>query len=168
MATTLFTGDTEYFPEINKIPFEGKGSDNPLAFKFYDANKMIGGKSMGGRMASMIGDECAVQGLILLGYPFYAPKKQDKPRINHLLTIKTPTLILQGERDIMGSKDVVEKYPLSKNISIAWLSDGDHGLVPRKKSGLTAEDNFYVALKKIRTFLEKPAYEHRHLICGKQ
>ncbi|MEH6583761.1 MAG: xylose isomerase [Halioglobus sp.] len=46
MATTLFTGDTEYFPEINKIPFEGKGSDNPLAFKFYDASKMVGGKSM--------------------------------------------------------------------------------------------------------------------------
>ena len=46
MATTVFTGEREYFPGIGKIPFEGKASDNPLAFKFYDAGKMIGGKTM--------------------------------------------------------------------------------------------------------------------------
>ena len=114
----------------------------------------IGGKSMGGRMASMIADECSVSGLILLGYPFYAPKKIDKPRIEHLIDIKTPTLILQGERDVMGSKEVVEKYPLSKNINISWVTDGDHGLVPRKKSGLTSEDNYSAAITIIRNFLK--------------
>lgn len=46
MTTTIFTGDREYFPAISKIPFEGRESDNPLAFKFYDANKIIGGKTM--------------------------------------------------------------------------------------------------------------------------
>ncbi|MFT4519651.1 MAG: xylose isomerase [Halioglobus sp.] len=46
MATNLFVGDTEYFSGIGKIPFEGKESDNPLAFKFYDADKIVGGKRM--------------------------------------------------------------------------------------------------------------------------
>ena len=46
MTTTVFTGDKEYFPGINKIAYEGPGSDNPLAFKVYDANKVIGGKTM--------------------------------------------------------------------------------------------------------------------------
>lgn len=42
----ITTGDTEYFKGIDKIPFEGKQSDNPLAFKYYDENRMVGGKSM--------------------------------------------------------------------------------------------------------------------------
>jgi len=42
----IFTGDKEYFPTINSVPFEGAESDNPLAFKFYDANKVIGDKTM--------------------------------------------------------------------------------------------------------------------------
>jgi xylose isomerase len=46
MATTVFTGDREFFPGIEKIPFEGRTSDNPLAFKFYDADRQIGGKTM--------------------------------------------------------------------------------------------------------------------------
>jgi len=110
-------------------------------------------ENIAGNMVSIMADECGVSGLILLGYPFYAPKKQDKPRIDHLKTIKTPTLILQGERDVMGSKAGIENYQLSKNITINWLGDGDHGLVPRKKSGLSAEDNFNCALKMILNFL---------------
>lgn len=46
MSTSVFVGDREYFPSVTAIPFEGKESDNPLAFKFYDADKLIGGKSM--------------------------------------------------------------------------------------------------------------------------
>ncbi|MEF9979142.1 MAG: xylose isomerase, partial [Thermomonas sp.] len=44
--SNVFIGNREYFPGIGRIPFEGKGSDNPLAFKIYDANKVIGGKTM--------------------------------------------------------------------------------------------------------------------------
>jgi xylose isomerase len=46
MSRTLFKGDQEYFPGIGRIPFEGPGSDNPLAFKAYDANKEVAGKTM--------------------------------------------------------------------------------------------------------------------------
>ena len=46
MSNQPFIGGKEYFPGIGRIPFEGRGSDNPLAFKVYDANKVIGGKTM--------------------------------------------------------------------------------------------------------------------------
>jgi len=116
--------------------------------------KIIGGKSMGGRMASMIADECHVDGLICLGYPFYALGKTEKPRIEHLKNIKTKSLILQGDRDVMGSKKNVEIYDLSSQIKIHWLPDGNHDLKPRLKSGFTEIENFENALDEIAYFLE--------------
>lgn len=113
----------------------------------------IGGKSMGGRMASMIADESAVDGLVILGYPFYAPGKQDKPRIDHLIDLETPTLILQGERDPMGSMQTVKSYLLSEKIEITWFADGNHDLKPRKKSGISELDNMSKALSDILYFL---------------
>jgi uncharacterized protein len=121
--------------------------------KMHNGPIYIGGKSMGGRMASMIADECEVEGLICLGYPFFAPGKQDKPRVDHLKTLKTKTLILQGERDVMGSKNIVTDYDLSDQIDIKWLPDGDHGLKPRKQSGHTELENFVLALSFINEFI---------------
>ncbi|USG60778.1 dienelactone hydrolase family protein [Sneathiella marina] len=115
-------------------------------------NLIIGGKSMGGRMASMVADEIGVKGLVCLGYPFYAAKKEDKPRIEHLVALKTPTLILQGSRDAMGNKDVVSKYNLSSTISIHWLEDGDHGFKPRIRSGRTEMQNWTEGTDKILDF----------------
>ena len=46
MSRTLFKGDREYFPGIDRIQYEGPGSDNPLAFKAYDANRVVAGKTM--------------------------------------------------------------------------------------------------------------------------
>lgn len=125
--------------------------------KSHDGPIFIGGKSMGGRMASMIADECDVDGLVLLGYPFYATGKQDKPRIDHLLTLKTPTLILQGDRDPMGSKETVGQYNLSKRIKIFWLPDGNHDLTPRKKSGISEGENLKDALSEIMHFMNIPS-----------
>ncbi|MBT5185749.1 MAG: alpha/beta hydrolase [Kordiimonadaceae bacterium] len=113
----------------------------------------IGGKSMGGRMASMIADESQIDGLICLGYPFYAPGKMDKPRTDHLKCLHTRTLVLQGERDVMGSKENVDRFDLSTKIAFHWLSDGDHSLKPRKKSGYTEKENLDQAVSKIVTFL---------------
>ena len=124
-----------------------------LCRKKHDGTLFIGGKSMGGRVASMIADECMVDGLVLLGYPFYAPGKQDKPRIDHLIGLKTPALVLQGERDTMGSKQTVETYSLSEQIKITWLEDGNHDLKPRKKSGIGEEDNRMKALSDILNFI---------------
>ncbi|PHQ71999.1 MAG: alpha/beta hydrolase [Sneathiella sp.] len=114
---------------------------------------VIGGKSMSGRMASMIADEAQVKGLVCLGYPFYAPKKLDKPRIEHLLALKTPTLIVQGSRDTMGSREIVAGYSLSENIDIRWLEDGDHSFKPRKKSGRTELENWQEGVDHVAEFM---------------
>jgi predicted alpha/beta-hydrolase family hydrolase len=101
----------------------------------------IGGKSMGGRMASMVADELSVRGLICLGYPFHPPGAPEKLRTKHLEKLKTPTLILQGERDPFGTRDDVTQYKLSKSIRIAWLEDGDHSFKPRKSSGFSEKEH---------------------------
>ena len=107
---------------------------------------IIGGKSMGGRVASMIADElCAsgrVTGLLCLGYPFHPVGKPEQLRTAHLIELTTPTLIAQGTRDPFGSREEVMTYTLSKMIEILWLEDGDHDLRPRKSvSGFSAADH---------------------------
>ena len=107
---------------------------------------VIGGKSMGGRVASMIADQARaagkITGLLCLGYPFHPPEKPEQLRTAHLAELKTPTLIVQGTRDPFGTREEVATYKLSKAIEILWLEDGDHDLKPRKKiSGFSAADH---------------------------
>ena len=107
---------------------------------------VIGGKSMGGRIASMIADDVfaagRIAGLLCLGYPFHPPGKPEQLRTAHLAKMRTPALIVQGTRDPFGSREEVATYTLSKTIKILWLDDGDHDLKPRKRvSGLSAGDH---------------------------
>lgn len=117
-----------------------------------DGNLLIGGKSLGGRIASFVADEAEVGGLVCLGYPFHAPGKPENPRIDHLLDLKTPALICQGSRDPFGRADEVPDYKLPKNISIQWLEDGEHSFKPRKASGLCEADNLETAAGAIEAF----------------
>ncbi|AOE86354.1 alpha/beta family hydrolase [Pseudomonas sp. TCU-HL1] len=117
----------------------------------------IGGKSMGGRMASLLADELEADALICLGYPFHAVGKADKPRVAHLADLKTPTLILQGERDPMGDRLTVADYSLSESIRLHWLVAADHDLKPLKASGLTHEQHLDGAADTIARFLTGPA-----------
>ena len=114
---------------------------------------VIGGKSMGGRIASMIADQVGAQGLICLGYPFHAPGKPEKTRIEHLMQMSTPTLILQGSRDPFGSQAENDGYELSQSIRRVYLEDGDHSFKPRKKSGRTLDQNMREAIKEMSLFL---------------
>jgi predicted alpha/beta-hydrolase family hydrolase len=114
---------------------------------------VIGGKSMGGRIASLIADEAAVSGLVCLGYPFHPVGKPDQLRVKHLQVIKTPTLILQGERDTFGSKAEVATYNLPTTIKIQWLTDGDHSFKARKSSGSSESQNWQTAIETIDTFV---------------
>ena len=116
-------------------------------------NLVIGGKSMGGRMASLIADEAKVKGLLCLGYPFYGAGRKDKPRTEHLKDLKTPTLICQGQRDPMGDLESVSALQLSPAIHVHWATDGDHDLKPRKASGLTHDQNLTAALDAAASFL---------------
>src|SRR5207249_206093 len=107
---------------------------------------VIGGKSMGGRIASLIADEADVDGLICLGYPFHPVGKPTQLRVAHLQAIKTPTLMVQGERDAFGNREEVGGYNLSSAIRFQWMEDGDHSFKPRKKSGRTQLQNWQAAL----------------------
>ncbi|MGV3551521.1 alpha/beta family hydrolase [Rhizobium sp.] len=103
---------------------------------------IIGGKSMGGRVASLIADEefaaGRIVGLFCLGYPFHPPGKPESLRTAHIERMQTPALICQGTRDIFGSREEAQTYPLSTSIDIGWFEDGDHDLKPRKAlSGFT-------------------------------
>ena len=127
-----------------------------LASKTGSENLIIGGKSMGGRMASMVADSAGVKGLICLGYPFHGPgKAADEKRLGHLVKLKTPSLFCQGTRDTLGNIDEVKGYELSPAIELCWLEDGDHGFKPRKKSGRTEQQNWGQAIDAIATFASK-------------
>lgn len=121
---------------------------------------LIGGKSMGGRVASMAADDLhaagAVAGLICLGYPFHPPAKPTQLRTAHLEALKTPALIFQGTRDPFGTRDEVTEYSLSDRIEVVWMDDGDHDLKPRKKiTGATAADYAARVAAKVADWAER-------------
>lgn len=120
-----------------------------------DTRLFIGGKSMGGRMASMVADEVKAAGLVCLGYPFHPLGKPERLRIEHLQEIKTPTLILQGERDGFGHRQEVVDYPLAKTVQLQWLTDGDHSFRPRKAAEVSETQNLAEAAQAIVAFLQK-------------
>jgi predicted alpha/beta-hydrolase family hydrolase len=116
---------------------------------------VIGGKSMGGRMASMIADDVGARGLLCLGYPFHPAGKPERLRVDHLADLKTPTLILQGTRDSLGNKDEITGYALSPKIRVEYLEDGDHSFKPRVRSGLTFKHNLERAIDLAAEFVAR-------------
>jgi predicted alpha/beta-hydrolase family hydrolase len=121
---------------------------------------VIGGKSMGGRVASMVADTLwqsgRIRGLLCLGYPFHPPGKPEQLRTGHLVDLKTPTLIVQGTRDEFGSREEVLSYDLSPLIDILWLEDGDHDLKPRKRiSGFSAADHLVTMADTTLTWVKR-------------
>ncbi len=115
---------------------------------------VMAGKSMGGRVASMLADQLQPLALVCLGYPFYPAKKLDKPRTAHLLELSTPTLIVQGERDALGCLDVVRGYKLSSAIEVEWLAMADHDLKPLKRSGCTHSEYLQHAAIRVAGFVK--------------
>lgn len=120
---------------------------------------IIGGKSMGGRVASMIADEMhaagKVAGLLCLGYPFHPMGRPEQLRTRHLAGMKVPALIIQGTRDQMGTREEVAGYTLSPAIKLLWLEDGDHDLKPRKAiSGYSAADHMKTMAQAVKAFAD--------------
>jgi predicted alpha/beta-hydrolase family hydrolase len=117
---------------------------------------LIGGKSMGGRVASMVADELyaagQIAGLVCLGYPFHPPKKPEQLRTAHLEGLACPALIVQGERDPFGGRAEVEAMRLSPAIRFHWVGDGDHDLGPRGGSGYTRAGNLSAAADAVAEF----------------
>ena len=118
---------------------------------------LIGGKSMGGRVASMAADALfdagRIAGLVCLGYPFHPPGRPTQLRTAHLRDLRTPTLIVQGTRDEFGVPDEVQTYELSPQIELLWLEDGDHDLKPRKAiSGFTTAQHLQTLADRVHAF----------------
>ncbi len=123
---------------------------------------LIGGKSMGGRVASMVADGLhargQIAGLVCLGYPFHPPGKPEQLRTAHLLGMTTPALIVQGTRDPFGTREEVPGYGLSDQIEVLWMEDGDHDLKPRKAvSGFTAAQHLKTMAQAVAAFAARVA-----------
>lgn len=131
-------------------------TDSPLPL-------FIGGKSMGSRVAATLmtaSDElnCQlysnVKGLFCLGYPFHPTKKTENLRLEPLLESNKEILIVQGERDTLGSKVEIESYHLPKHCQCCFLPDGDHSLKPRIKSGYNYTEHKKHAAESISRFID--------------
>ena len=103
----------------------------------------IGGKSMGGRIATQVAAKPGVEidGLVLLGYPLHPPGKPKQLRAAHLKNLRAPMLFVQGERDVFGTPDELRPHliGLTANVEVLPIASGDHSLATPKKSGFTLE-----------------------------
>lgn len=159
------------FPYMQRARLEGKRRPPDRVPKLEDAycqvldqlgdrtRLIIGGKSMGGRIASMIVDRCAdehdVRGLVCLGYPFHPPGKPERLRTAHLENLRTPAIIVQGTRDPFGRPEEIDGYTLAPTVTVHFVEDGDHSLKPRKSSGRTLEQNLDDAIDAVARFAER-------------
>jgi len=114
----------------------------------------IGGKSLGGRVATRVADSLEVRGVVALGYPFHPAKRPDKLRLEHLAELRAPCLIVQGTRDPLGNREEVARYELSTSIRVHWLEDGDHSFEPRRASGRSLVQNMAAAVEAVVAFTQ--------------
>ena len=126
--------------------------DEQLASGLRPEGLLIGGKSLGGRMASLVAGRRSVAGLVCLGYPFHPPGRPERLRTAHLATLTRPTLICQGTRDPFGTPDEVAGYRLSPVIRLAWIEDGEHSFKPGRRSGRTWEQNLAAVVEAVVAF----------------
>jgi len=97
----------------------------------------IGGKSMGGRMATHLGAQGVdgLEGIVVFGYPLHPPGKPDQPRTAHLPSITKPILIVQGERDTFGTPDELRPVieTMNARVTLHVVAKGDHSLSVRSQ-----------------------------------
>ncbi|HHX8460096.1 TPA: alpha/beta fold hydrolase [Vibrio diabolicus] len=154
------------FPYMIKRAEDGKKRPPDRAPKLLEAYEeviahftsqpiVIGGKSMGGRMSSLLAENELVAGIACLGFPFHPPGKPEKYKGEHLATIEKPTLILQGERDTFGNREEFDDFVLSSQVKVSFLPDGDHSFKPRKSSGHTEAGNIDLAVEQLAAFIKE-------------
>ncbi len=157
MAGRRLSGKKKPAPKAETLVSEFRTAVEAVHAARLSGRLAVGGKSMGGRVASLIADdlfgEAKISALVCLGYPFHPPGMPEKTRTAHLAGLKCPALIVQGERDPFGSRDEVVTYGLSPVIELAWVGDGDHDLGPRGSSGFTRKANLSGAADAVAGFL---------------
>jgi len=126
---------------------------------------VIGGKSMGGRIASQVAaaDGKNIAGLVLLGYPLHPPGKPDKLRDAHLKDVRAPMLFVQGSRDAFGTKEeirgVIKKLGLPAKLYV--VEGGDHSFKVPKSAGVTPQQVHESVMKEIAAWLHSCQYRER-------
>ncbi|HBZ72430.1 MAG TPA: hypothetical protein DEP35_22920 [Deltaproteobacteria bacterium] len=118
---------------------------------------VLGGKSMGGRIASQIaaGDAADLAGLVLLGYPLHPPGQAEKLRVKHLSNIKVPMLFVQGSRDAFGTPEELEPFlkKLKSGVMLYVVEGGDHSFKVPKRSSVTQEEVYQAVYEQIAAWL---------------
>lgn len=146
------------------FPYRAKGSRRPDAMpllkscitavatrarrEFPDARLLTGGRSMGGRAASMLAaDGFACDGLILLAYPLHPAGTPEKLRTAHLPAIAAPVLCVNGTRDALCDHALMTRFLASPEMrrrqarwTMHWIEGADHSFKVLKSSGRTADD----------------------------
>lgn len=105
----------------------------------------IAGKSMGGRMASMLAADAnyahlPIEAIFAYGYPFFTPKNRQQARCAHFIDSRCPIHILHGDRDSFGKPEELAEVRLPKLAQLHWIKQGNHDFKPLKSSGLTQQD----------------------------
>lgn len=121
---------------------------------FTDLPLFIGGKSMGGRVSTLILQESTALAAMCFGYPFHPPGKPEKLRTEHLLGLSKPVLVLQGERDPFGKRDEVQDYGLPEQITVRYITDGEHSFKPLKSSPVDWQQNMIDAVDSAASFIQ--------------
>jgi predicted alpha/beta-hydrolase family hydrolase len=132
--------------------------DATLKHKKLEGNRLvIGGKSMGGRIASQVAAQNGenIDGLVFLGYPLHPPGRPEKLRSEHLPKIKARMLFVQGSRDAFGTKEEIAATikKLKMPAKLYAVEGGDHSLKVPKKAGTPQQDVYNDAMNQIVTWL---------------
>ncbi|HEX2841669.1 alpha/beta family hydrolase [Hyphomicrobium sp.] len=161
MTARQTSGSRRPPPKAERLISEYEAAVADITAKRKGGQLLIGGKSLGGRVASLAAqglyDAGHIAGLVCLGYPFHPPDKPDQLRTQHLLALSCPTLIVQGTRDPFSGRDEVPGFGLPSAISVYWATDGDHDLAPRRASGATLDSNLTAAANEIAGFAKRLA-----------
>ena len=126
---------------------------------FQGRDVFVGGKSLGGRVASHLATRRNLAGVVAFGYPFHPPGKPHQLRIDHLPQLLCPMLICQGERDPFGKRNEVESYQLPAKLRILWLPGGDHQFQPPKRLDTTLRANLEASGQAAAKFMELRSHE---------
>jgi len=158
MAGRRITGKKPPPPKAEKLIVEFSSALDEITTQRPASPLFIGGKSLGGRVASMMAQQCfddkRIAGLVCLGYPFHPPGKPDALRTAHFADYNCPTLICQGENDPFGKRPEIEQYNLPASFEFCWAAYGNHDLAPPKRSGLTKQNNWSAAAASVATFMK--------------
>lgn len=111
------------------------------------------GKSMGARVAFQIADQAGAQGAIGLGFPFHPAAKKDKTRTHELYNGRAANLVVQGTADPLGRQEWVAQQDLPDNLQLQWVAQGNHDLVPKKSTGVTATQSWQQAAAQVIEFI---------------